>query len=352
MTDIAEAATPDAEETIQEVEEVGLPTLADIQAARDEKRAKLLNPEEEAPEPEESKEDETTEEVEEEAEEVEESEEVEEEEKPDVLSQFESASDEEKEAILDSLKAATGKAFGAQRKEIRELKQKLEQVEAAAKEVQSVASADSPYGAITSEEQADETVQAIEANIEKFQDMLIYESTTEYVDDKEVKGIEVNGKFVSVQDVRKWAQGQKEEIKKIGERKRELRKNAKLFEDEDVEIETLKQERSMTDEEASAFEELVSNPAFSVIKTVKPEYAKSLFEIFAKAATADRKVIKRPTPKAKNEKATPPKGSPSNSKSIVSQKQKLQNLINDPKTPLRDRVAADRKLRELIRNGK
>lgn len=346
MSTTTEAATPDAEEAIQEIEETALPTLADIQKQRDEKLQRLESgePEEqEEPEPEEPEE----EEVEDESEEAEE-------ETPDVLSQFEQASDEEKEQILSSLKSATGKAFGHQRKEIRELKAKLEAAEAAAKEVQSVASSsDSPFGSIHTEEQADQTIEQIEQNIEKFEDQLIYEPETEFIGDQEVRGIRVNGQFVSVADVRKWAKDQKANIKSVQDRKREIRTNAKLFDNEDVEIETLKQELDMSEDEAKAFEKLMSDPSFSVVKTVRPEYAKSLFNIFAKSAIAGRKQVKRKVPKAKNEKATPPKGSPSNTKSIVSQKQKLQDIVRGKTgASIQQRVVADRQLRELLRQGK
>ena len=348
MTMTTEAADPVAEEATQEIEETALPTLADIQKQRDEKLQRL-----ESGEPEEQEEPEPEEEPEEEVEEEVETEE-EAKETPDVLSQFEEASEEEKEQILSSLKAATGKAFGSQRKEIRELKAKLEAAEAAAKEVQSVASSsDSPFGSIHTEDQADQTIEQIEQNIEKFEDQLIYEPETEYRGDEEVRGIRVNGQFVSVADVRKWAKDQKANIKSVQERKREIRKNAKLFDDEDVEIETLKQELDMSEDEAEAFEKLMSDPSFSVVKTVRPEYAKALFSVFAKSAIAGRKQVKRKAPKAKNEKATPPKGSPSNTKSIVSQKQKLQDIVRGKTgATIQQRVAADRQLRQLLRQGK
>lgn len=351
MTDTTEAATPDAEDQIQEVEDTALPTLADIQKQRDDKLKQLESGEpEEKPTP---SEDEVDDDEEESDEEVEEQEEEEVEETSDVLSQFEEMSDKDKEKALEVLREATGRAFGSQRKEIRELKQKLEAAEAAQKEVAAVANtSDSPFGNLHTEEQVTQTIEQVEQNIQQYEDQLDYSSTTQYdeANGKDVHGIEINGQFVSAPDVRKWARSQRENITKLNDRAIEIKKTAKLFDDEDVVIETLKQTMDMDEGESKAFESFISDAAFSVIKTVKPEYAKGLFDVFAKAAIADRKPKKRKTPKAKNESGSIPRGSNTNSKSIVSQIEKLQKIV-DGKTgaPIRDRQEADRQLRRLKR---
>lgn len=357
MTDIDEAAIPDAEEATQEVE-TALPTLADIQKERDKKLEALVS----GDSPETDEEDDTSDDEVEDSEEEEEEEEVEVEEdeeeaedKPNVLSKeyFDALSDKDKEAHLTELQPSTGAAFGKQRKQIRELKQELEAKEEQLKAASSVAAtSDSPFGSIHTVEQVDSTISSVEENIEKYTDALIYESTTEYDDasGEDVRGATVDGKFYSATAIKKWAKEQKSNISKLLERKTEIKKVAKLFDDEDTEIETLKQSLNMSAEEAEVFEGFVGDPNFAVVKSVKPEYAKKLFEVLAKASIADRKPKTRKAPKAKNGTATLPKGSNTSPKSTVSKIKKLEAIINGTtKATILERQAADRKLRALKR---
>lgn len=354
MTDTDEAATLDAEEAIQEVE--ALPTLADIQKERDEKLEALSNS------PEAEEEDDTSEDVvedsEEEDEEVEETEDSENEDKPDVLSKeyFEALSDEDKEAHLTGLKEVTGAAFGKQRKQIRELKQELEAKDEQLKAAASVApTADSPFGNVHTVEQVDSSIEAVEAQIEKYTDALIYESTTEYDDQsgEDIRGATVDGKFYSAAAIKAWAKDQKANIGKLRERKTEIKKVAKLFDDEDTEIETLKQTHSMDDKEAEAFEAFIADPSFAVVKSVRPEYAKKLFDILAKASIADRKPKKRKAPRAQHESASLPKGGNAAPQSTNSKLTKLDN-IRKGKTgaSIAQRQQADRDYRKLTYKGK
>lgn len=346
MTDNKESVDPQAEEEIEET--TALPTLDDIRQQREEKLAALAKGESPKPEDDPEPEEDEDEESEEESEEEEESEV--EDELNDVLSKFDSYSEEEKEAIYEKLRPATGKAFGEQRKQLREWKERAERAEQAQKEAMTVAS-DSPFASLHTEDQVDETISQVESNIEKYEDELIYNQTTEYDEklDKDVRGITVNGQFVDVGSVRKWAKEQKTNIKKLQDRKNEIKKIGKLFDDEDVEIETLKQTHNMDESEAKAFEDALSDPNFAVIKSVKPEYAKGLYEIFAKASVAGRKTTRK-TPKAKNSSTSVPKGANTNTKSIVSQIEKLEKIVKGKTgASIRERQEADRELRALKR---
>lgn len=355
MTDTDNAATLDAEETIQEVD-TALPTLADIQKAKDEKLDALINGG--SPEPTEDESDTEIEDDEPEVEEEEAEDEAEAEDKPNVLSKdyFDNLSDEDKEAHLTELQPSTGAAFGKQRKQIRELKQELEAEKEKSKATAAVvATSDAPFGNIHTAEQVESTITAIEENVEKYQDDLIYNSVTEYNEktEKDERGIMVNGAFVSVESVRTWAKEQKANIKQLGERKSEIKKVAKLFDDEDTEIETLKQSLNMSEDEAAAFEAQISDPSFAVIKSVKPEYAKSLYEILAKASIFDRKPKTRKTPKAKGGNTSLPSGSGTSPKSIVSQIQKLDDIAKGKTgATLLERQNADRQKRQLQRQRK
>jgi len=352
MTDTLEAASPDAEEATQEVESTALPTLDDIRQEREEKLEALANGDSpESTEVEDSEEEETEEE------EVEE-EEVEEEEKPNVLSKeyFDALSEDDKEAHLTELQPSTGAAFGKQRKQIRELKQELEAKDEQIKASASVtATADSPFGNIHTVEQVESTITAVEDNIERYTDALIYEATDEYdeASGKDVRGATVDGKFYAAAAIKQWAKDQKANISKLNSRKSEIKKVQHLFDDEDTEIETLKQSLGMDEAEAAAFEASIADPNFAVVKSVKPEYAKSLYEILAKASVSGRKAKTRKTPKAKNEGTGLPRGKNTSTKSIVSQIQKLEDVVSGKtKAPIRDRQAADRQLRALKRKGK
>lgn len=349
MTDTALLDDPQSTEEIEETNTT-LPTLDEIRQERDEKLKALAEPTPPAVEPEEEEEEEAVDEDSDIAADTPESKDDTEAEE-DVLSQidFNSKTDEEKEAILEALRPATGKAFGEQRKQLRELKERLEKAEAAQKEV---AASDTPFASLTTPEQVDQTIEAVEANVERFTDALTYESTTEYdaVSDEDVRGATVDGKFYSVQAIKQWAKGQKDSIKQLGQRKSELKKISKLFENEDVEIETLKQTHSMDEDESKAFEDLVADPSFAAVRTVKPEFAKGLYEVFAKSVISGRKQAKRKTPKAKNESTRVPKGANTNSKSIVSQIKKLDDIAKGKTgATVRDRLEADRKLRALKR---
>ena len=348
MTDTALLDDPQSTEEIEETNTT-LPTLDEIRQERDEKLKALAEPTPQAVETEEEEEEEAVDEDSDIAADTPES--KDDTDAGDVLSQidFNSKTDEEKEAILEALRPATGKAFGEQRKQLRELKERVEKAEAAQREV--IAS-DSPFASLTTPKQVDETIEAVEANIERFTDALIYESTTEYDDasGRDIRGATVDGKFYSAQAIKQWAKGQKDSVKQLGERKSELKKVSKLFENEDVEIETLKQTHSMDEDESKAFEDLVADPSFAAVRTVKPEFAKGLYEVFAKSVISGRKQAKRKTPKAKNESTRVPKGANTNSKSIVSQIQKLDDIAKGKTgAPVRDRLEADRKLRALKR---
>jgi hypothetical protein len=354
MTDTDEAASPDAEEATQEVDNTALPTLADIQQERDEKLTALAG----GDSPEAEEEDDTSEDVVEDSEEETEDVEEQEESADKVLSKeyFDALSDEDKEAHLTELKEVTGAAFGKQRKQIRELKQELEAKDEQLKATSSVAStSDSPFGNVHTVEQVDSTITAVEDNIEKYTDALIYESTTEYdeASGNDVRGATVDGKFFSAATIKSWAKEQKANITKLRERKTEIKKVAKLFDDEDTEIETLKQSLNMSEEEATAFEAHIADPSFAVIKSVRPEYAKKLFDILAKASIADRKPKTRKAPKAQNGSAALPKGSNASPKSITSQIKTLEDIVSGKtKAPHADRIAADKKVRALKRKGK
>lgn len=348
MTDTALLDDPQSTEEIEETNTT-LPTLDEIRQERDEKLKALAEPTPQAVETEEEEEEEAVDEDSDIAADTPES--KDDTDAVDVLSQidFNSKTDEEKEAILEALRPATGKAFGEQRKQLRELKERVEKAEAAQREV--IAS-DSPFASLTTPKQVDETIEAVEANIERFTDALIYESTTEYDDasGQDIRGATVDGKFYSAQAIKQWAKGQKDSVKQLGERKSELKKVSKLFENEDVEIETLKQTHGMDEDESKAFEDLVADPSFAAVRTVKPEFAKGLYEVFAKSVISGRKQAKRKTPKAKNESTRVPKGANTNSKSIVSQIQKLDDIAKGKTgATVRDRLEADRKLRALKR---
>ena len=355
MTDTDEAAIPDADENTQaEDNNTALPTLADIQQERDDKLEALAKGDSPEAEEEDDAPEGEVEDSEEENEDVEDKEES----ADKVLSKeyFDALSDEDKEAHLTELKEVTGAAFGKQRKQIRELKQEPEAKDEQLKATTSVASTtDSPFGNVHTVEQVDSTITAVEENIEKYTDALIYESTTEYdeASEKDVRGATVDGKFYSAATIKAWAKEQKVNITKLRERKTEIKKVAKLFDDEDTEIETLKQSLNMSEEEAAAFEAHIADPSFAVIKSVRPEYAKKLFDILAKASIADRKPKTRKAPKAQNESASLPKGSNTSPKSITSQIQQLEDIVSGKtKSPLPERITADKRLRELRRKGK
>ena len=355
MTDTDEAASPDAEEATQEVSDnTALPTLADIQQERDEKLNALAN----GDSPETEKEDDASEDVVEDSEEEDEDVKDEEESEGNVHSKeyFNTLSEEDKEAYLTELKPDIGKAFGKGRRTERELRQEIATKDEQIAAMSSVASTtDSPFGNVHTVEQVDSTITAVEENIEKYTDALIYESTTEYDEgsEKDVRGATVDGKFYSAATIKAWAKEQKVNITKLRERKTEIKQVAKLFDDEDTEIETLKQSLNMDEKEAEAFEAFIADPSFAVIKSVRPEYAKKLFDTFAKASIADRKPKTRKAPKAQNESASLPKGSNTSPKSITSKIQQLDDIVSGKtKATHPQRIAADKQVRSLRRKGK
>ena len=354
MTDTDTADTPDSAEQIQAVEVTAPMTIEEaakqVEARKSQNRGET--PEAEVTEPEADAEGEVKE-AEDEAKE-EESTEADE----GVLSNdkyVESLNDDERAELAIELGSGEGKAIGKQRKEIRELKEKLESAnQAKAEAIKLAPSADVPFPELRTVEAVDTKIEEIDEALSEWTDRMTFEQTEKYDEksEKDVKGVEKDGQFYSLQALKEWRDGQRKILKGLRSQKTSVRKLEKLFEDEDVKIETNKVNLGIEEGSKSSelYESYLADPQFQVLKVQMPELAAKLLDVFAHAAvseggTAKKKPANRAAPKAKNSNSVPKGGvgTPSNQ----AQLSVLERTINDATKSMPERKAAAVQLRQF-----
>ena len=364
MTDTLEAATPDAEEAIQEIKTPGERHQDLLEERINRALEPQDEPEEEAPEVED--EEETEEEEIESPEEAEESDEEEaEDDEESAHSQdgefdIEELGEEELEALTSQINAKAGKALTKARLQEKERKAEIDYLQAQLEELSSnIASNVTPLGSIRSEQEADLAIKQAEINIKGWNRKLITERVQKY-DDKtgdEIDGVEFDGKFMPVDELLKYIDREEEKLEPLRNRKSEIKNISSKLGDP---IEVIGEVRSKLEieydsEEASEYDALLRNPKFEIIANIIPEYASELIEVFGRAAKTKmpqtkkfKGKLKRKVPRAKTEsvsintKAARP-AQTSNSTSVKIKQ--LQKIVNDPKRSITERRNADQQIR-------
>jgi hypothetical protein len=349
MTDVAIAETPEAAEQVLEVTDSPMSfeeLTAQAEARKNERLG--ITPEAEAPEAEDPEPGEP--EVESEDEEAEEETEEGESDDDDVLSQFdvEKLNDDQKAELAQLLGSGAGKTIGKQRKEIRELSNKLKAAEDATKEALALAPAsDNPYSNIHKAEEVDSKLEQAQVNVD------FWDAKLDQAIDDEAYEVEHNGQSISTKQIRAYVKDQRAQVKQLKSRQSEINKVQSLFETEDEKIETLRLELGMEEdgEASKAYESYLSDPSFQLVKNVAPDFALKLIETFAHAAVGKNqkpaKVApkKRNAPRAKKAGGIPKAGgsTPSNQNQLSA----LEKIATDPKKDIATRRNAAAQLRQL-----
>lgn len=357
MTDTDTADTPEAAENIQaEVVEDAPMTIEEAQAKVNARKSERIGEQPEAEETEPEAEDAEEEETEAE-------EETEEEASDDegVLSKIdlESLDDDQRAELAIELGSGAGKTIGKQRKEIRELQAKLEGAEKAKEAAIKLApSADIPFPELRTVESVEAKIEVFEDSISTWSDRMTFEQTEKYDEklERDVKGVEVDGTFHTLKSLKEWRDDARKTIKGLRAQKAGVRKLEKLFEDEDVKIETNKVDLGIEEgsKASDLYESYLNDPQFQILKVQMPELASKLLDTFAHAAISEggdsvkKKPAKRKAPKARNSNSVPKGGVGSvSSQGQVSMQEKI---ARDPNRPRQEREAAARAVRQLKRN--
>jgi hypothetical protein len=360
MTDTDTADTSEAAEQIQTevVDAVAPMTIEEAQAKVDARKSARQG---EQPEAEEAEEEASEEEAEEEAEEAEGSE-TKEESEEGVLSHkeyVESLDQSGREDLAIELGSGLGKLAGSNRKLIRELKSQLVTAnEAKEAAIKLAPSADVPFPELRTVESVDAKIEEIDEMLTDWGDRMTFEQTEKYdeASGQDVKGVEKDGQFYTLKALKEWRDNQRKALKGLRGQKAGVRKLEKLFEDEDVRIETNKVDLGIEEgsKASELYESYLSDAQFQVLKVQMPELASKLLDTFAHAAinqggdSVKKKPAKRKAPKARNSNSVPKGGVGSiSSQGQVSMQEKI---ARDPNRSPAERQAAARAVRQLKRN--
>ena len=359
MTDIAEAANPEANEVL----EIAKPlTLEEARASRMSKQTQGSNTED----------SDKTEELEAEAPEVPEVEEPEAEvedavdEEEEVLSQtdeidVDSLTEEDVYALaklkgIDIENPKSSKAWAEQRKEIKILKEQIDSVQKEKDELLAIAPvSDNPFANLRDVESIENAVKQAEVNAEYWNEQLILNQETQYDDDsgKDIRGITHEGRFYPASEVLNFVKAERAKIGTLNERKLEVGKQSELFANQGEQVESFKSSLGLEGETASNYEEMLKSPKFALVKSLVPEYGAELVELLAHAARSKaegvlkKPVIKRKSPAAVGEKLDLGSTGRTSSNSPKGREAALDKIVNGAGHNYQQKMAAMRELRLL-----
>lgn len=242
------------------------------------------------------------------------------------------------------------KAWAAQRRKVKELEAELEATRAAKDEALSV----------RTNGDAEAQVTRAEANIEYWNDKLILDGDTQYDEatGQDIKGVTHDGKFYPAKAVLEFLKAEKAKLPDLRKAASEAVKARESLGNIDDVIEDVKTKYGLDEKASEAYDKLLSNPKFEVLKGLIPEFGIELVDIFGQAAlqqsgSAKKKVVlKRKSPKESKDSISPAGGSatPSDGRGNSSQVKKLQKIVSDPTRSVKDRMAASKSLRLLKYN--
>lgn len=342
MTDTIEVEAP--ESTSEDQVKTVVERQADLLEAR---RARLLQDDSE---PEATEAEDDTEEVDVDVPDVDE-EEVDDE---DVLSQsdtidVDSLTEEDirelaKQKGID-LEPKENSAWAAQRRKIKELEAEIDSVRKAKDEalkIQSVSTAETQ-------------LQQKEANIKYWNRKLLTESETQYDGDAEVRGVTHDGKFYKANEILDFLDKEEAQLPNLRKEAMEAERARESVGNLDGTIDSVRERLSLSGDALDAYDELLSNPNFEIVKTVVPQFGAELVELLGLAALQKagpkkkRVIAKRKAPKETKDNISPKVASsrPADSSSKSSKIKRLEKIASDPKTPIAARRQARLDIRHL-----
>jgi len=349
MTDTIEVDTPDATTEVQEktVEE----RKADL---LEERRARFLG--EDNAESNDSEPEAEVDTPDDEAEEVDTPEPDSEATTEEVLSQaddidIESLSEEDIYEIAKlkgiDLEPKENSAWAAQRRKIKELEAALDAEKAAKQEALSIKSTND----------AEAKLKQTEANIKYWNRKLMLEGETQWSEEAgaEVKGVTHDGKFYTAQSIVDMLDKQEAELPELRKSAREAEEaRGKVGNLDDI-IDGVREKLNLDGDALEAYDSLLSNPKFEIVKNIVPDFGVELVELLGlaalqKAGPAKKKVtIKRKAPKEAKAVVSPTGGSarPSAASGKSSEVKRLEKIVSDPKAPIKSRREAQLKIRQL-----
>jgi len=352
MTEAIEVDTPDA--TIEVQEKTVGQRRDDLVEAR---RARLLEDDvsevSEITESSEVEADADTDEVEVDAPEIDESDNGESPE--DVLSQVDqidvdSLTEDDIYAIAQAkgidLEPKGNSAWAKQRRKIKELEDALNTERAAKEEAL----------AVRTTTDSESELKQTEANLKHWQRKLMLEGETQYdeASGRDVKGVMHDGKFYPADQVIQFLDQEEAKLPDLRKRVQEAEKARGKLGNLDEVIDGVREKFNLQGEALDAYDALLSNPKFEIVKNVVPDFGVEMVELFGmaalqKAGPKKKKVtIKRKAPKESKE-AISPKGSSSypDSSGKSAQRKRLERIASDPKLPISQRRKARLDLQHL-----
>jgi len=250
-----------------------------------------------------------------------------------------------KEKGID-LEPKENSAWAAQRRKIKELEAQLDAEKAAKQEALSIRSANT----------ADNQLKQVEANVKYWNRKLILEDETQWDDaaGRDVKGVTHDGKFYTAEQVLAFVDQEEGKLP-------DLRKKAQEVEDArgklgslDEVIDGVRSKYDLDGEALDAYDKLLSDPKFEIVKELVPDFGVELVDLFGlaalqKSSPTKKRVIKRKAPKEKRESVSPTGSSsrPDSSSGGSSELKRLERIVSDPKTPISTRREAQLKIRHL-----
>lgn len=237
-------------------------------------------------------------------------------------------------------------AWAAQRRKIKELEAQLDAEKAAKQEALSIKSANT----------AEEQLKQVEANVKHWNRKLILEGETQYDDasGRDVKGVTHDGKFYSAEQVLQFIEQEEGKLPELRKGAMEAETARGKLGNLDEVIDGVREKLNLDGDSLDAYDKLLSNPKFEVVKNLVPDFGVELVELFGlaslqKSTPQKKRVIKRKAPKEKKESISPRSGSsnPDSSVGKSSEAKRLERIVSDPNAPIKSRREAQLQIRQL-----
>lgn len=262
-------------------------------------------------------------------------------------------------AFFEGSNSGAGKDIGKLRGKTKVLAEEVDNLKAQLKEATSISRPNSGhFSTINTIEDLDTEVDKIEKTAKYWERKLYTDMESEFVGDKEVKGVrDETGKFFTADQILNYKDDLLEKLKSAPQRKQQILDAEKFLSSESEAVTKLKNDLFADDEEsAKAFDQVVSNPKFGLIKQMFPEYAETLLESFAYAQLGRAAKPKKKTPiilpkKAKNKLATGDAGESTQTKGKNGRLRAINEALGGRQLNAKQRLALAREKRSILKNS-
>lgn len=264
-------------------------------------------------------------------------------------------------AFFEGSNSGAGKDIGKLRGKAKAQAEEIENLKAQLKEATSINRPDSgPFSSINTVEDLEAEADRLEKTAKYWERKLYTEMETDYIGDKEVKGVrDESGKFFTVDDILDYKDGLLEKLKAVPSRKQQILDAEKFLSHESESVNKLKNDLFSENEDgAEAFTKAISDPKFGLIKQLFPDYAETLLESLAYAQLGRSSKPKKKTPiilpkKAKNNLSTSSSGELTQTKGKEGRLRAINEMLqsSDKNLNAQKRLALAREKRLLLKNS-